>query len=48
MPVSNIEFMYESAPFSGCKGSCCHDCTADAADLATMRMVMYDLYMAGA
>jgi hypothetical protein len=48
IPVSNIEFMYERAPVSGCSGSCCGDCTEDDTDLTIMRTNMYDLYMAGA
>jgi len=48
MPVSNIEFMYESAPVAGCAGSCCSDCASSPSDVSTMRKVMYDLYLAGA
>ena len=39
--------MYEAGRLRGCNGSCCGDCASTAADVATMRQVMWDLYMAG-
>ena len=49
IPVSNVEFMYESAPVAGCSGSCCKDCTSGgAADVSAMRVAMWDMYLAGA
>jgi hypothetical protein len=47
VPVANVEFMYEAGRLRGCNGSCCGDCASTVADVATMRQVMWDLYMAG-
>lgn len=46
-PILNAEFMYEAGAQRGCNGSAAHDCVTSAADVAVMRMVMWDAYMAG-
>ncbi len=47
MPIFNAEFMYEAGRVRACNGSAGHDCVVDPADVATARMVMWDMYMAG-
>jgi len=47
IPVSNLEFFYESGDLRKCAGSCCNGCATNEAQLHAMRRTMWDLYMAG-
>lgn len=46
-PVLNVEFFYQAGNFSGCNGSCCGGCARSTTELAQMRRVAWDSYMAG-
>lgn len=47
VPVANLEYMYEAGHLRQCAGSCCNDCASNVSDKATLRHVLWDLYMAG-